>query len=347
MFTDEENITTVRIVEFTLNAIVAISCFVQVILLHKGLKARNIHPQEGEDMRALVRFYYGIILSPFFVCTVADIASDLPEHGSWIFAFVQFFVAFYYVLFLSLMVVSSGGWLRLRALLRNRPDETKFFWFFLRMKNAWYGLVSRFWMCQLIFFKPFANLLIAAYYQWKGDQSRSNFVSFVSMLACLCTVIPVIGIAMFNYTLTQKGMIAFTRTGSKVMVLRLLTPITQFAQTIIELLVARGRITGNDKNTAMELGHRMLSFILSISMFFVSLLTFWAYRASDFDEVSEQRLRAMSMQRLSVEDDGTINYGGGELPILESPQDVYPQNRDVDQYIGNSDLSEKLINGTS
>merc|ERR550534_649126 len=295
-------------------------------------------------MRALVRFYYGIILSPLFVSTVADIASDIPEHGSWIFAFVQVFVAFYYVMFLSLMIVSSGGWLRLKALLKSRKDETKCWWFFLRCKNAWNGLIQRFWMCQLIFFKPFANLLIAAYYQWKGDQSRSNFVSFVSMLACICTVVPVIGIAMFNYTLTQKGMIAFTRTGSKVLVLRILTPVTQFAQTIIELLVARGRITGNDKNSAMELGHRMLSFILSISMFIVSLLTFWAYRASDFDDVSEDRLRKMSMQRLSVGDDGSIDYGGGEYPILESPEDVYPQNRDVDQYIGNNDLNEKLIN---
>merc|ERR550534_1853413 len=283
-------------------------------------------------MRALIRFYYGIILSPLFVSTVADIASDIPEYGSWIFSFVQFFVAFYYVLFLSLMVVSSGGWLRLRALLKNRPDETRFFWFFLRMKNAWNGLVSRFWMCQLILFKPFANLLIAAYYQWKGDQSRSNFVSFVSMLACICTVIPVIGVAMFNYTLTQKGMIAFTRTGSKVLVLRILTPITQFAQTIIELLVARGRITGNDKNSAMELGHRMLSFILSISMLIVSLLTFWAYRASDFDDVTEEKLTKMSMQRFSVGEDGFIDYGGDEVPILDKPEDVNIGNQDVNRY---------------
>merc|ERR1719397_430058 len=295
-------------------------------------------------MKALIRFYYGILLSPFFVCTIADFAADLPEHGSWIYAFVQLVVAIYFVLFLSLMVVSSGGWLRLRALLKESPDVTKPWWFFLRCRNAWHGLVQRFWMCQLIFFKPFANLLIAAYYQWKGDQSRSKFVTFISGLACICTVVPVIGIAMFNYTLTEKGMIAFTRTGSKVMVLRLLTPITQFAQTIIELLVARGRITGNDNNTAMELGHRMLSFLLSISMFFVSLLTFWAYRASDFDDVSEDRLRKMSMQRLSVGEDGSIDYGGGEYPIFDSPEDVYPQNRDVDQYIGSSDLGQKLIN---
>jgi len=336
MFTDEENITTVRIVEFSLNALVAISCFVQVAMFYHGLKRRNIHPKKGEDLKALIRFYYGILLSPFFVSTVADLAADVPEYGSWIFACVQIFVAIYYVLFLSLMVVSSGGWLRLKALLKTRPDKTKFFWFFLRMKSAWRGLVSRFWMCQLILFKPFANLLIAAYYEWKGDQSRSKFVSFVSMLACICTVVPVIGIAMFNYTLTQYGMIAFKHTGSKVMVLRILTPVTQFAQTIIELLVARGRITGNDKHSAMELGHRMLSFILSVSMLIVSLLTFWAYRAADFDEVSEDRLRKMSMQRLTVADDGSID-------CVESAEDVYPQNRDVDQYIGNSDLSEKLI----
>jgi len=343
MFTDHENITTVRIVQFTLNAIVAILCFAQVAMLYHGLKARNICVKDGEDMKALIRFYYGIILSPLFVSTVADIAADVPEYGSWIFSFVQLFVAMYYVMFLSLMVVSSGGWLRLRALLKNSDDMTKPHWFFLRFRNAWYGLVSRFWMCQLIFFKPFANVLIAAYYWWKGDQTRSKFVTMLGALACICTVIPLIGIAMFNYTLTKKGMIAFKHTGSKVMVLRILTPITQFAQTIIELLVSRGRITGNDHYTAMELGHRMLSFILSVSMLLVSILTFWAYRASDFDNVTEERLTRMSMQRFPVGDDGWIDYGGGEVAILNSPEDVYPQDRDVDQYIANSDLNEKLL----
>lgn len=335
--------STVRIVEFALNAIVAITVFAQVVWFYRGLKARKISVNDGDDMKALIRFYYGILLSPLFVCTIADFAADLPEHGSWIFSFIQLVVAIYFVLFLSLTVVSSGGWLRLRALLKERPDVTKPWWFFLRCRNAWYGLVQRFWMCQLIFFKPFANLLIAAYYQWKGDQSRSKFVTFISGLACICTVVPVIGVAMFNYTLSQRDMIAFKNTNSKVMVLRILTGITQFAQTIIELLVARGRITGNDNNTAMELGHRMLSFILSISMLLVSLLTFWAYRVSDFDGVTEERLRKMSMQRFSVGDDGSINFGGGEDAILASPNDIYPTDRDVSQYMPSSDLSEKLL----
>lgn len=148
---------------------------------------------------------------------------------------------------------------------------------------------------------------------------------------------------MFEYTLQQRDMILFKHTSSKVMVLRILTPTTQFSQTMIELLVARDTITGNDDYSAMELGHRMLSFVLSISMLLVSLLTFWAYRASDFDAVTEERLRKMSMQRIPVADGLIINYGGQEDAILASPDDIYPTDRDVSQYIPSSDLSEKLL----
>jgi heme/copper-type cytochrome/quinol oxidase subunit 4 len=344
MFTDKEDMTTVRVVELTLNLIVAISCCTQLVLFYLGLRARNLSVKDGGNMKALIRFYYGILLSPFFVCTVSDIAADWPAYASWIFSFVQIFVAIYFLMFLSLMVVSSGGWFRLKDFLRIQPDRTRPWWFFLRFKNAWYGLLSRYWMCQLIFFKPFANLLIAGYYWWYGYQSHSKLVTLINAFACVCTLIPVIGIAMFNYTLTQTGLIAFKHTEAKVLVLRILTPITQFAQTILELLVARGRITGNEKCEAMELGHRMLSFILSVSMVIVSLMTFWAYRPSDFEEITEERLMTLSLQRLQVEyDDGWIDYGGDEVSVLASSEDVYPQDRDVDLYMTSPDLTEKLI----
>lgn len=328
MFTDNENQVTVRRIEIGINILVAVMCFSQVFMLKRGLSARKKSVNDGADMKALIRFYYGILLSPLLVSTVADIAADFPEYGSWIYPGVQLIVALYFMMFLSLLIVSSGGWLRLRSLLRNEPDKTLVIWWFLRFKNAWRGLLSRFWMCQLIFFKPIASFIIGAYQETSKDGVQSRTTTILSACDCVCTVIPVIGMAMLNYTLSAKDLIAFKNTTAKVNVLRLLTPLTQFTQTIIEILVSRGRITGNKDYTAMELGHRLLSFILSISMVLVSLLCFYAYRASDFDEISEEELRRLSMQRLApAKEEEWKNYVSGDEDCED--QDLFPEDQFV------------------
>jgi len=227
------------------------------------------------------------------------------------------------------MVVSSGGWHRLRSFLEVQKDATKPWWRCLRFKNAWYGLVSRFWMCQLIFFKPFVGLITAAYHEIRNDYGKSKFASLMNLIAGICTVVPLIGIAMFNYTLTKKDMIAFEHTTSKVTVLRVLTPVTQFVQTIFDLMVARGSIVGNDEYTAIELGNRMISFVLSLSMLFVSILTLWAYRPSDFDEISPERLDSLSMQRYSVDVDTPIEIDDGNVALLGAPGDQVSVSHDA------------------
>lgn len=348
MFTDNEDRVTFRRIEIGINIIVAIMCFSQVYMLKRGLAARKKSVEDGTDMKALIRFYYGILLSPFLVCTVADIAAEFPAYGSWIFPAVQLVVALYFMMFLSLLIVSSGGWHRLRSLLRNEPDKTLTIWWCLRFRNAWRGLLSRFWMCQLIFFKPIASFIIGTYQELNTDGVESKTTTILSAFDCVCTVIPVIGMAMLNYTLSSKDLIAFKNTTAKVNVLRLLTPVTQFAQTIIDIFVSRGRITGNKDYTAMELGHRLLSFILSISMVFVSLLCFYAYRASDFEEISQDELRRLSMQRiLPVKEEEWKNWSGNE--DFEAKGAVPEDERDNtgnSHHSGNryrSELSEQLL----
>jgi len=348
MFTDDENQLMVRRVEIGINIVVAVLCFSQVFMLNRGLTARKKSVKDGSDMKALIRFYYGILLSPLFVATVADIAADFPEYGSWIYPAIQLIVALYFMMFLSLLIISSGGWPRLRSLLRNEPDATKVIWCFLRFKNAWRGVLSRFWMCQLIFFKPIASFIIGVYQESNKDGVQSRTTMILSYCDCVCTIIPVIAMAMLNYTLSTKGLIAFKNTTAKVNVLRLLTPVTQFAQTIIDILVSRGRITGNKDYTAMELGHRLLSFILSISMVLVSLLCFYAYRASDFDDISQEELRRLSMQRIAPEkEEEWKNCPSGDEDCED--QDLFPEEQFVSKASHNrekrckSELAEQLL----
>jgi len=346
MFTDHEKQVTFRRIEIGINIVVAAMCFCQVYMLKRGLAARKKSGKDGSDMKALIHFYYGILLSPLLVCTVADIAADFPAYGSWIYPAIQLVVALYFMMFLSLLIVSSGGWLRLRSILRTEPDKTKIIWWFLRFKNAWRGLLSRFWMCQLIFFKPIASFIIGTYQELNPGSLESKTTTILIICDSVCTIIPVIGMAMLNYTLESKGLIAFKNTTAKVNVLRLLTPVTQFAQTIIDTLVSRGRITGNKDYTAMELGHRLLSFILSISMVLVSLLCFYAYRASDFDQISEEELKRLSMQRISTVNEGEWrNWSDNEDTEI---QDSVPEtsNLDSSHHSGkrfSTDLSEQLL----
>jgi len=346
MFTDHEKQITFRRIEIGINILVAAMCFSQVYMLKRGLAARKKSGKDGSDMKALIQFYYGILLSPLLVCTVADIAADFPAYGSWIYPAIQLIVALYFMMFLSLLIVSSGGWLRLRSVLRTEPDKTLIIWWFLRFKNAWRGLLSRFWMCQLIFFKPIASFIIGTYQELDTDGLESKTTTILSITDCVCTVIPVIGMAMLNYTLESKGLIAFKNTTAKVNVLRLLTPVTQFAQTIIDIFVSRGRITGNKDYTAMELGHRLLSFILSVSMVLVSLLCFYAYRASDFDEISQEELHRLSMQRISKVNEGEWkNWSDNEdLEVQDAvPEDDIPDNSHHSGKRFGADLSEHLL----
>jgi hypothetical protein len=349
MFTDNENQGTFRRIEIGINIIVAIMCFSQVVMLKRGLAARKKSVNDGEDMKALIRFYYGIILSPLLVCTVADIAAVFPNYGSYIYPTIQLVVALYFMMFLSLLIVSSGGWPRLRSILRNELDETRSIWWFLRFKNAWHGLLSRFWMCQLIFFKPIGSFIVGISQELNPDVGESRSTTILIICESVCTIIPVIGMAMINYTLSSKGLIAFKKTTAKVNVLRLLTPVTQFAQTIIDMFVAKGRITGNKQYTAMELGHRLLSFILSISMVLVSLLCYYAYRASDFDEVSEEVLRRLSLQRIARVEDGewkNYNSDGEDAELQDAlPEDEFenPSRSHNSGERDKSNLTEKLL----
>jgi len=166
-------------------------------------------------------------------------------------------------------------------------------------------------------------------------------------VSSVCTVIPVISMDMFNYTLQSKKMIAFKNTRVKAGLLRLLTPLTQFAQSIIEGLVANGRIRGNDHYTALQLGHRLLSFILSCSMVLVSLICLCAYRSSDFDEVSELKLRCMSSQRLpKLKQVKWSEFERGEMntsPMHHEKQFVSPDSSWRSCKQQKSDLSEKLL----
>jgi len=308
MFTDEANEDTVREIEISLNAIVAVTCFLQICMLHHGLRKRGISSNDGADIKSMITLYYWILMCPLFVSTVADLAADIPRFGAWIYFVVQIVVAMYFKMFLGLMVVSSGGWRRLRAILTSQSDATKCWWFFLRCRNAWRGLLQRYWMCQLIFFKPLGSFTTAAYHELRHDDSQSTLVFVLNMVECVCTVIPMVGIAMFSYTLRKKGMIALKHTIAKVAVIRVLTPITQFAQTILEVSVGRGKIKGSTDFSPMQLAHRMLSFVLSVSMLVVSLMTFWAYPTSDFDDVSEEKLRSMSLQRIPAREDGYIKF---------------------------------------
>jgi len=110
MFTDEANEDTVREIEISLNAGVAVTCFVQICMLHHGLRTRGISSSDGAEIKSMITSYYWILMCPLFVSTVADLAADFPKYGAWIYFVVQVVVALYFRMFLGLMVVSSGGW---------------------------------------------------------------------------------------------------------------------------------------------------------------------------------------------------------------------------------------------
>jgi len=137
MFTDGESVYLVRTIQIVITVVVAIITIFQLFMLRRGLIKRKKSVNDGPEMKALIRFYYGIILSPLLVSSIAGFAADFPEWGSWVYPIIQLVLAIYYVMFLSLLVVSSGGWLRLRSLLRYEPDATRWWWSCLRWRNAW------------------------------------------------------------------------------------------------------------------------------------------------------------------------------------------------------------------
>lgn len=260
-------------------------------------------------MKALVRFYYGIVWTPFLICSVADLAADLTKEALWIFPIVQVFAALMFCMFISLLVISAGGWLRLRAILRTEPDRTKCCWIWCRLSNAWQGTLNRFWLCQLIFVKPITGFVLAILHNHDHFVHTSNLAKILSIVSLCCTILPTIGIAMFTYTLGD--LVEIKSIGWKTSILRLLAPATQFIQTILELCVAHNLIKPKNGLSGIDRAHELLSLCLSISMLFISLLNLRAYRAKDFETrigtLTEERLLTLSAQR-SRADSGSFYF---------------------------------------
>ncbi|ETO23536.1 hypothetical protein RFI_13643 [Reticulomyxa filosa] len=145
------------------------------------------------------------------------------------------------------------------------------------------------WFCYLIFVKPFvayAQSVITLYDRDDKINSSAPVVA-VKMLVLLCTFIPAQGISCFTHNLLPLS--RMDRIGVKVVLIKLLVPLLQLQQTVIEgkiylltdFLVEIKVIHDLDDVSARNRGSRLIGVLFCVEMMFIAALTNYAYHAAD------------------------------------------------------------------
>ena len=81
--------------------------------------------QRYQHRKSIEKYFYLIAVVPLFVSICSHFGARFPVESIWIFPGMNIAIGVAYLLFIRMMIVSCDGWHKVRALLRDEPDECK------------------------------------------------------------------------------------------------------------------------------------------------------------------------------------------------------------------------------
>lgn len=243
--------------------------------------------------KSIQKYFYLIAITPLFISICCHFGARYPHESIWIFPGMNIIIAFAYLLFIKMMIISCDGWLKIKSILFIENDECKsyipfyntcikkiFCKCFLR-ENAFIGLKQRMYLCFLIMLKPVLNYITA---YWEYDESSFTNGIFMSYLfkffALLTTGIPLKCMESFHCQLLPHSRLR--RSTIKRVFVSFLSPIVQLQQTIINIIFNIWHFNKFAKEIETKykwiIGYGIL---ISIEMLIFSIITIYSFNPRD------------------------------------------------------------------
>ena len=193
------------------------------------------------NRKIIQTYFYIVVLIPFGVSSVCNIAIFYPHYALWIFPAMNILIAGAYISFLQMMIMSCDGLKNLKKYFMDKPDECVsnnkcMICCNLCLKsNAWYGLVQRARLCGLIVIKPILNYITAYFQYFYGSKIEKTVLAFsLKILTLFTTLIPLNAMKSFHAHLLP--ITRMRRSTIKQYFISFLSPICQLQEVIVTLL---------------------------------------------------------------------------------------------------------------
>eukprot|EP01084_Bolivina_argentea_P047316 87175_1 len=189
-------------------------------------------------------YFYFITIIPLGVSAVSHWSARWPQAAIWIIPSMNIVIAFAFLAFMRMMIMSCEGWKEVSLLLRDQKDECKsckkrklinFCCIRCCLKsNALKGLKQKMIWCCLIVSKPLVSYLASYFeYDFGTHYDDKNIIFYVmKILTLFTTFVPMQTMKSFHLTLAPYTRIR--RSWIKMIFVAILAPVCQIQEMCFE-----------------------------------------------------------------------------------------------------------------